>query len=96
MNPRRPGAEKLGPLCPLCGSRTALHTNPHFGVGLAVHRYLRVCVKCDWIAIVREQPTRPPAPTNSVSVKVEVEVEVVKPARDRRGFRKRRRKTTTE
>lgn len=92
MNPRHPNAEKPAPLCPLCGSRTALRPNPHFGVGLAVHRYLRVCLKCDWIAIVREQPTRPPAPTNSAPV----EVEGVKPTPDRRGFRKRRRKTTAE
>ena len=96
MNPRRPSATKPAPLCPLCGFRTSLIPNPHYGVGLATHRYLRVCKQCDWIAIVREQTTSRPAPPTTVPVEVEVEVEDVKPARVLHGFRRRGRKATAQ
>jgi hypothetical protein len=33
-----------------------LTPNPYFGAGLAVHRYLRVCRRCPWAGIVRENP----------------------------------------
>jgi hypothetical protein len=92
MNSMGPCAQKLGVRCPSCGSRTALRPNPHFGIGLAVHRYLRVCVACDWITIIQERGTTLPARANAV----EVDAEDVKPARDRRGFRKRGRKRGSE
>lgn len=89
MNPRRLRAAKPEPVCPKCGSRTRLIPNPHFGVGLAVHRYLRSCGRCDWIVIVNNQPARPPAPPTAAPVEHVKSTHVLGRLRNRRG------KTTT-
>lgn len=52
---------KSEPCCGRCGFRTRLVPNPYYGAGLAVHRYLRVCRRCPWTVIVRENPL--PAPS---------------------------------
>jgi hypothetical protein len=96
MNQGRLRAATPEIVCPKCGSRTALIPNPHYGVGLAVHRHLRVCERCEWIAIVREQRPRSPASPAAApaEVKVDVEVEVIKPWRVLGRFLRRRGKTT--
>jgi hypothetical protein len=53
--------DSADPKCRRCGYRTRLIPNPYYGVGLAVHEYLRGCRRCDWIVIVeaasqRKQP----------------------------------------
>jgi hypothetical protein len=57
---------KSEPCCGRCGFRTRLVPNPYYGAGLAVHRYLRVCRRCPWTVIVRENPL--PAPTADAAV----------------------------
>jgi hypothetical protein len=81
------GTRKPDPKCPKCDNRTRLVPNPYFGSGLAVHRYLRACTRCDWIVIVREQP-RAPSP---VPVPVPVDREASKPSAARRSIWQRRR-----
>jgi hypothetical protein len=80
ISPRKPE-----PPCRRCGYRTRLVPNPYFGAGLAVHRYLRVCRRCDWAGIVREAPAPAPDPRPEPAP---VEKEV---AKRRAVFRARRR-----
>jgi hypothetical protein len=94
MIPRRFRAGKPEPVCPKCGFRTSLIPNPHYGVGLAVHRYLRSCGRCDWIAIVNDQPARLPEPPTATPV--QVNVEHVKPTPVLGRFRKRPGNTTAQ
>lgn len=54
--PSRAAARRGEPVCGKCGYRTRLVPNPYYGAGLAVHRYLRVCRRCPWTVIVKENP----------------------------------------
>ena len=45
--------------CPNCQARTRLADNEFFGVGLAVHRFIRICDQCDWSAFVSGAEPRP-------------------------------------
>jgi hypothetical protein len=47
--------------CPKCQARTRLADNEFFGVGLAVHRFIRTCDQCDWSAFVSGAELRPEA-----------------------------------
>lgn len=38
--------------CPKCQERTRLADNAFFGVGLSVHRFIRICDECDWSILV--------------------------------------------
>ena len=65
MSTTLPGAKKPEPRCPKCDFRTRVIPNPYYGAGLAVHRYLRTCRRCDWTVIVKERPSNP-APVSEV------------------------------
>jgi DNA-directed RNA polymerase subunit RPC12/RpoP len=82
-----PGTKRAEPRCPKCDYRTRLVPNPYFASGLAVHRYLRACRRCDGIVIVRERP-RAPAPSPDQAV---VPPDASKPSAGRRGIWRRRR-----
>jgi hypothetical protein len=47
--------------CPKCQARTRLANNEFFGVGLAVHRFIRTCDQCDWSTFVSGAEPRPEA-----------------------------------
>jgi len=49
-------------ICPECGASVRTRENSFFGVGLAVHRYVRVCPDCTWTEFVlgAERETPPP------------------------------------
>jgi hypothetical protein len=52
--------------CPKCQASTRLADNEFFGMGLAVHRFIRICDRCSWIAFVsgaepRLEAEQPPA-----------------------------------
>lgn len=44
--------------CPACGQLVRVLENDFFGVGLAIHRYVRVCAGCYWTEFIlgREPP----------------------------------------
>lgn len=70
----RPGAKaraKAEPTCGRCGFRTRLVPNPYYGAGLAVHRYLRVCRRCPWTVIVKENPLPLTAPVSVTEQAIE-------------------------
>ena len=45
--------------CPNCQARTRLADNEFFGVGLSVHRFIRICDECDWFVLVSGAEPRP-------------------------------------
>lgn len=49
-------------ICPECGDSVRTLENSFFGVGLSVHRYVRVCPDCYWTEFVlgTEKETPPP------------------------------------
>jgi hypothetical protein len=47
-------AAQAEPLCRRCGYFTRLVLNTYYGTGLAVHRHIRICRRCNWDATVRE------------------------------------------
>lgn len=38
--------------CPRCAARARVVANPFYGVGLAVHRHLLGCTRCDFVAFL--------------------------------------------
>lgn len=54
-------------ICPECGDSVRTLENSFFGVGLSVHRYVRVCPDCNWTEFVlgteRETPPTEEPPT---------------------------------
>jgi len=51
--------------CPKCQAQTRLADNEFFGVGLAVHRFIRICDNCGWSIFVSgaDPRTKPVQPT---------------------------------
>lgn len=50
-------------ICPECGESVRTLENSFFGVGLAVHRYVRVCPDCNWTEFIlgTEREAAPPS-----------------------------------
>lgn len=46
------------PACPECGQLVRPAGNAFFGIGLSVHRYVKVCPECYWTEFVRGGPDR--------------------------------------
>ena len=49
--------------CLNCGAMVSTIRNPHYGVGLAVHQFVRFCATCHWVQFALspstdEQPVR--------------------------------------
>jgi hypothetical protein len=47
--------------CPECAAPVKATRNPHYGIGLAVHEYVRVCMVCDWFELALGSPEAQPA-----------------------------------